>query len=581
MACDRHRMAKDKIMSFVLTGEVYRNSHKFVQTRERMAFSTCREQLESARVTCHVPPAEAFWSSIRRRMGNAGPELSERKENVRSFVSSVLACALLALSAPVEAHQQVDPKLLEQVKPRKGPRPAQVIRLPGDPLVEEGRRLFFEETFGGNGRTCGTCHRAERNFTIDPDFIKRLPKKDPLFVHETNPDLRELENAFLLRKFGLFLENLDGFDEPGVFRSAQHTLGLGLTSGPATRGDVALLKGALGWSGDGAPGTGTLREFAIGAVIQHFPKSLERRNNADFRLPTEDELDALLAFQLSLGRQEEYLVDPDEPGALSFSDPFVTEGQRLFHGAPATNGTRQCGGCHNGAGANSSDGRGSNRATGANLAPNAPACLVPPGEAPVDGGFGGPPEEGAPPVEMVSICDDPTQTLALIGDNRFNTPSLIEAADTPPFFHNNIAATIEDSVRFYTSPAFGDSDDGDNRAFVLSNTQIDQIAGFLRAINAVDNIASAHRSLEGAVARPGAAASPKQMALRDIDDAIDVLTKGPRRLFAATDPVRSLSAARTNIIRDRVAVARVDLRRARNLILNAPGAGRGRPPARK
>ena len=27
-------------------------------------------------------------------------------------------------------------------------------------LVEEGRRLFFEETFGGNGRTCGSCHPA-------------------------------------------------------------------------------------------------------------------------------------------------------------------------------------------------------------------------------------------------------------------------------------------------------------------------------------------------------------------------------------------------------------------------------------
>jgi len=447
------------------------------------------------------------------------------------------------------------------VKPRKGPRPAQIIREPGDPLVEEGRRLFFEETFGGNGRTCGTCHRAERNFTIDPDFIKRLPKKDPLFVHETNPDLRELENAFLLRKFGLFLENLDGFDEPGVFRSAQHTLGLRLTSGPATRGDVVLLEGALGWSGDGAPGTGTLREFAIGAVVQHFPKNLARRNNADFRLPTEDELDALLAFQLSLGRQEEYQVDPDEPGALTFRDPFVTEGQRLFHGAPdATGGTRQCGGCHSGAGANSSNGLGSNRATGANLAPNAPACLVP-GEAPLDGGF------GATPVTMVSICG---QNLPMRGDEKFNTPSLIEAADTPPFFHNNIAATIEDSVRFYTSLAFGDSADGNNRTFVLSDTQIDQIAGFLRAINTVDNIASAHRSLAGAVARPGAAASPKDMALRDIDDAIDVLTKGPRRLFTATNPVRSLRTARTNIIRGRLAEARVDLDRARSLILGAP-----------
>ena len=34
-------------------------------------------------------------------------------------------------------------------------------------LIEQGRVLFFEETFNGNGRTCGTCHRLENNFTID------------------------------------------------------------------------------------------------------------------------------------------------------------------------------------------------------------------------------------------------------------------------------------------------------------------------------------------------------------------------------------------------------------------------------
>jgi cytochrome c peroxidase len=65
-------------------------------------------------------------------------------------------------------------------------------------LVEEGRRIFFEETFDGNGRTCGTCHPAEHNFTIDPEFIDQLPPSDPLFVHRTNPDLAELENHELL-----------------------------------------------------------------------------------------------------------------------------------------------------------------------------------------------------------------------------------------------------------------------------------------------------------------------------------------------------------------------------------------------
>jgi CRP-like cAMP-binding protein len=40
---------------------------------------------------------------------------------------------------------------------------------PPDPqqqLVERGRDIFFDETFDGNGRTCGTCHREDNNFTI-------------------------------------------------------------------------------------------------------------------------------------------------------------------------------------------------------------------------------------------------------------------------------------------------------------------------------------------------------------------------------------------------------------------------------
>src|SRR6185369_4450754 len=58
-----------------------------------------------------------------------------------------------------------------------------------DPLVRRGSQLFFKETFAGNGRTCGTCHRAENNLTIDPQFISTLPSSDPLFVAETNPNL--------------------------------------------------------------------------------------------------------------------------------------------------------------------------------------------------------------------------------------------------------------------------------------------------------------------------------------------------------------------------------------------------------
>ena len=58
-------------------------------------------------------------------------------------------------------------------------------------LVAKGRRIFFNETFNGNGRTCGTCHPADNNFTIDSPFIARLAKDNPLFVAEFNPNLTQ------------------------------------------------------------------------------------------------------------------------------------------------------------------------------------------------------------------------------------------------------------------------------------------------------------------------------------------------------------------------------------------------------
>ena len=61
---------------------------------------------------------------------------------------------------------------------------------PQDELIARGRELFFNETFGGNGRTCGTCHPADNHFTIDPAYIARLPPGDPLFVAEFVPALK-------------------------------------------------------------------------------------------------------------------------------------------------------------------------------------------------------------------------------------------------------------------------------------------------------------------------------------------------------------------------------------------------------
>jgi len=315
-----------------------------------------------------------------------------------------------------------------------------------DPLVARGAQLFFNETFGGNGRTCGTCHRAENNLTIDPAFIAKLPPTDPLFVAETNPALAQLENPQLLRSRGLILENIDGFDDPTqkfVMRGVPHTLSLGLTNGIGNVLNGFLPEHHLGWSGDGGPGRSTLHEFTFGAIAQHFTKTLSRRPGIDFRIPTQEELDALEAFQLFAGRQK-----PVDFSSAFPNDPRALNGKALFEGTGCTS-------CHIDL-FGFPDLFNSNFDTGvANLTPDLPD----------DDGASGPFE--------VRV---------------FNVPPLAEAADTPPFFHNNAAATIEDAVGFDFSPTFRASPSAFFIFADLSTEQQGDLAAFLRVVNSASNI---------------------------------------------------------------------------------------------
>lgn len=375
---------------------------------------------------------------------------------------------------------------------------------PDDALIALGRDLFFEETFDGNGRTCGSCHPASNNFAIDLAFIATLPDEDPLFVAESNPDLAEnFENPTLMREVGLILENQDGFgDLPNDFnmRGVPHTLGMLVSvdsrDGPRT-----------GWSGDGAPGDGSIRSFATGAVIQHFTKTLGRVPGVDFRLPTDEELDAMEAFQFSLGRQEEL----DLP--LPLKGRVAARGQEIF--SDITLG--KCSACHLNAGANGDPnifgaGAGNlNFNTGVEDLPDQPADLT--GElVPPDDGFGTP------------------------GNGEFNTPSLVEAADTGPFFHNNSVETIEGAVTFYNGAAFNDSPAGQLLAGAtgsginLDATQVVEVAAFLRVINTLENIRQSIEFLTSFADRKFLGNEEFEQllarAVQETDDGIAVLTAG-------------------------------------------------------
>jgi len=365
---------------------------------------------------------------------------------------------------------------------------------PTDPaeLITLGETIFFEETFDGNGRTCGTCHRREDNFGLSPAFIATLPADDPLFVAERQRALAQnFEKPAEMREHGLILENQDGFDDLDNnfnLRGVPHVLSLATSvasaDGPRT-----------GWSGDGAPGDGSLRAFAAGAVIQHFPKRLDRVAGVDFRLPTDVELDAIEAFMLTLGRQQDLRLP------IPLQDGNASLGQRVF----LANNRGKCNACHLNAGANVDEllfGPGAgNQNFNTGVLPN-------PG-SPIDDGFGNP------------------------GTGEFNTPTLVEAADTAPFFHNNSAPTLEAAVAFYNTVAFNNSPAGRTLAertggpIALDGNEILAVTAFLRVLNALENIRVSVALLEESqdLARRGGREWQKhaRQARFETEDAIEVL----------------------------------------------------------
>jgi len=242
-------------------------------------------------------------------------------------------------------------------------------------------------------------------------------------------------------------------------------------------------------------------------VIQHFTKTLNRVAGVDFRLPTDEELDALEAFQFSLGRQQELALP------LPLKGTVARRGQELF----LDREVGKCFFCHTNAGANGDpsifgpNAGNRNFNTGVEDLPDQPQDLT--GElVPPDDGFGIP------------------------GDGTFNVPSLIEAADSGPFFHNNSIQTIEGAVAFYDGDSFNESPAGQlleqatGSSIEIDGTQVVEIAAFLRVINVLENIRQSIELLEPVAKRSvqsvAQASRLLDRAAAETRDSIDALAGG-------------------------------------------------------
>jgi len=419
-----------------------------------------------------------------------------KRKGILTFIAAICFLSLLAVTGPVEqAWAQMTPEDMA--------------------VIEEGFRLFHEETFDGNGRTCATCHLASKAYTISPaDIAKLKGRKLDLVLLSALPDF---ENEDLVKVLGLFNigEFFDSNDmATGQFRSSMSLNALELTTNGtnATGNNITL-----GWSGEGSPDVarrpdfpcrpgagvdpmppvigadGSIEAFTQGAIVQHFTLSAARVPGTDFRCATQDELIAMGKFQRWLGRRMATETAKEfDLRDLSFENDDVELGKIIFR----SNKTK-CRFCHIDGGADGPSGRGPinrNRDTGTEVA----------GHDLLD-------DVANPPVDDVGEDEE-----------EMNLQSIIEAARKGTFFHNSLKVTnVEDASRFYFSEDFTppflpgglacfDEACLDLEPFggnAISGNAINKLGAFLRSLSAYYGIVDTIRLVQEAIDLSPAGAS--------------------------------------------------------------------------
>ena len=321
----------------------------------------------------------------------------------------------------------------------------------------DGKKLFDRETFGGNGRTCLTCHSKETGTFSLSDVQRIIDKADPddaFLIHDALDDdgigTTRIQTHGTIRVTIPLPEWLSLEDDPGathvsVFRGT-----------PSTRNTPAL-DPVLNHDGR-AP---TVPEQAREAIHGHYQNTIE---------PTAAELDAIAEFQrtdprffsspalkrfAATGAPPELplgITPPEQRGRTFLVDaPFNPPSKRgicaLCHSGPMLNMVNQ---------AHSSFSNGSppvgarfiNTGVAIVNEPNNPVrtWIVNDGINPVvrvlspDVGLLLDSTPATPPPKVI-----PRAFFA----GLFKIPTLWGVADTAPYFHNNGAKTLRDAVAHY------------------------------------------------------------------------------------------------------------------------------------
>ena len=319
-----------------------------------------------------------------------------------------------------------------------------------------GERLFEKETFGGNGRTCRTCHSEDTGTVSPQDAAKRLKKDpdDPLFVHDGSDDglghghARMLADATILMTIPL-PANVTLADDPAA-RTVILRRGIPTTLNTPALDPVLMLDGRQP----------TLEAQAAGAI----------RDHAQGVGPSAADLHSIALFELT----EEFFSSPAlrhfarggaAPGLPQGHTASEKRGRRFFEDQPPdpAQGFRPglCAHCHSGPLLNQTN-QFAKDFIGLPILPgtrfmgilvsefnaaNNPVREFVFNQGTADESHVFSPDPGRALITGIGNVPDPT--LALENVNAFKISQLRGIRLTAPYFHDNSAKTLEDVAAHY------------------------------------------------------------------------------------------------------------------------------------
>jgi cytochrome c peroxidase len=319
-----------------------------------------------------------------------------------------------------------------------------------------GKFLFERETFGGNGRTCLTCH-GHQTGTVSPEEAQKrfaADPYDPLFLHDGSDDglgngvTRMLSEATVLVEIPL-PDNVRLADDPDA-RSVTVRRGIPTTLNTPALDPVLMLDGR----------EPDLEAQALGAIHAHFQNTEE---------PSDEDLRVIALFQQTsrffssptLWRFARTGREPELPPGRT---PAEKRGRLFFEDVPFGGGNSKpgiCAVCHSGPMLNETN----------EFIPAPPfrrggrfqSVLVSELNA-----AGNPVHDFVftNPDDTTTVVTSPDPGLALATGNAndpdvtgnpndpetinaFKIPSLWGVARTAPYFHDNSAKTLEEVVDHY------------------------------------------------------------------------------------------------------------------------------------